>query len=113
MLHPMADPEKSQIAQRVAVVLPVAAVVQGFCHCLHPIFFNFQIANLAHRDEGKEEENVLMVLAWFLLLRRLLPAIQSKMVSSAWDNLPLQVRQHKRGKRTKNPHPSIHAGSNF
>lgn len=60
----------------------VVAVMQGFCHCLHPTSLDFQTDAPAHTAKLREGGSVLAVLAWFLLLSRLLPAIQSRMVSS-------------------------------
>ena len=86
MLHPVVDPEKSQIAQRIAVVLQQLCRAFAIVFIPHPSIFRLPIQAI-QQNEGKEEGSVLMALAWFLLLSRLLPAIQSRMVSSVWDDL--------------------------
>lgn len=98
MLHPAVDPKKSQTAQRIAVVLHQW---QQSCRAFaivfipHPSTFRLPIQPI-QQNEGKEEGGALMVLAWFLLLSRLLPAVQSRMVSCLGRSLPLQVMVQRR-----------------
>lgn len=102
VLYPMVDPEKSQVAQRRAEVLHQW---QQSCRAFtivfipHPSTLRLPIQPI-QQNEGKEGGSVLMVLAWFLLLSRLLPAIQSRMVSSVWDNL-FHYRWRYKGHSTK------------